>query len=101
MFSDFLMGAKGVVSLFGIAVPKIVLKFYNALLEKDLATAIPLAHKFTKLSSYITAENEVAALKATAEIGGNKAGKPRSPYQNLDAETLVVFKKILGELAEM
>jgi len=101
MFSDFLMGAKGVVSLFGIAVPKTVMKFYNALLEKDLATALPLAHKFTQLSSYITAENEVAALKATAEIGGNKAGRPRSPYKPLDPETRGVFKRILSELAEM
>jgi 4-hydroxy-tetrahydrodipicolinate synthase len=101
MFSDFLMGAKGVVSLFGIAVPKTVLKFYNALLAKDLEIALPLAHKFTELSSYITAENEVAALKATAEIGGNKAGRPRSPYQTLDAATLTIFKNLLGELAEM
>ena len=101
MFADFLMGAKGVVSLFGIAVPQTVLKYYNALLAKDLDTAVPLAHKFTLLSSYITAENEVAALKATAEIGGNKAGRPRSPYQPLDAETHAIFKKLLGELAAM
>ena len=101
MFSDFLMGAKGVVSLFGIAVPQTVLSFYDALLDKDLQKAVPLAQKFTSLSSYITAENEVAALKATAKIGGRKAGRPRSPYQPLDAETYAIFKKRLEELAKM
>jgi len=101
MFSDFLMGATGVVSLFGIAVPKTVLAFYNALLTKDLDKSIPLAQTFTELASYITAENEVAALKATAEIGCNKAGRPRSPYQPLDSETRAVFDRLLSKLAGM
>jgi 4-hydroxy-tetrahydrodipicolinate synthase len=101
MFSDFLMGAKGVVSLFGIAVPKTVLEFYNSLLSKNLEKATPLAYTFTELASYITAENEVAALKATAEIGCRKAGRPRSPYQPLDAETRQIFEKYLSELAGM
>jgi dihydrodipicolinate synthase/N-acetylneuraminate lyase len=101
MFSDFLMGAKGVVSLYGIAIPKAVLSFYQALLDKDLKKAVPFAQKFADLSSYITAENEVAALKATAEIGGNKAGRPRAPYSALDKQTKSIFKKYLNELAKM
>ena len=60
-----------------------------------------MAQKFTDLSSYITGENEVAVLKATAEIGGNKAGRPRSPYPALDKETRAIVKKYLDELAKM
>ena len=81
MMGDFLQGAKGVVSLFGIAVPAAVLALYDALLKRDLAKVLPLHQKFTELAALITLENEVAALKATAEIGGQKAGRPRSPYQ--------------------
>lgn len=101
MFNDFLMGAKGVVSLFGIAVPQAVLALYQALLAKDLERALPLLQEFTELSSYITLENEVAALKATAEIGGCKAGRPRSPYQPLQPDLMGKFQKSLAKLAEM
>lgn len=101
MFNDFLMGAKGVVSLFGIAVPKAVLALYDALLRRDLDQALPLYHEFTELSSYITLENEVAALKATAEIGCQKAGRPRSPYPPLDPQTWAVFEKYLARIAAM
>ncbi len=101
MFSDFLMGAKGVVSLFGIAVPRTVLRFYNALNQRDIDTALPLARKFTELGALITLENEVAALKATAEIGGHKAGPPRSPYPPLAPELCALFEKYLVELNEM
>ena len=100
-FGDAPLGGRGIVSLFGIAVPKTVLKLYNACLEGDFETAIPLHRKFTHLSSYLTCENEVAYLKATAEIGGNKAGPPRAPYQPLDAETYDVLDRSLAELAEM
>jgi dihydrodipicolinate synthase/N-acetylneuraminate lyase len=101
MFSDFLMGAKGVVSLFGIAIPQTVLAFYNALLAKDLEKALPLAYRFTELGTLITLENEVAALKATAEIGGHKAGRPRSPYQQLEPELWARFEKHLAILAQV
>jgi len=101
MFSDFLMGAEGVVSLFGIAVPQAVLALYQALLDRDIERALPLVREFTELSSYITLENEVAALKATAEIGGRKAGRPRSPYQPLQPEPRAIFEKYLARLADM
>jgi 4-hydroxy-tetrahydrodipicolinate synthase len=101
MFADFLMGARGVVSLFGIAVPQTVLAFYNALLAKDIERALPLAYKFTELGALITLENEVAALKATAEIGCRKAGPPRAPYQPLDPGLYKEFERRLTDLAQM
>jgi len=101
MFSDLLMGAKGVVSLFGIAIPKVVLAYFNYLKAKDLDKSLPLARKFTELSSYITLENEVAALKATAEIGGQKAGNPRIPYTPLEPELFAKFSDLLNELSQM
>jgi len=101
MMGDFLQGAKGVVSLFGIAVPKTVLALYDALLARDLEKALPLHQKFTELAALITLENEVAALKATAEIGCRKAGRPRSPYQPLEPELRARFQKTLEELAAM
>jgi 4-hydroxy-tetrahydrodipicolinate synthase len=99
LFSDVLLGGKGIVSLFGIAVPKAVLALYDACMERNLDKAIPLYRKFTQLCSYITAENEVAFLKATAEIGGQKAGRPRSPYQPLDPKLRKVVEKYLKEFA--
>jgi len=99
MLGDILQGAKGVVSLFGIAVPGAVMKLFNALQKQDLETALPLHKKFTELASLITLENEVAALKATAEFAGRKAGRPRSPYQPLEPELRAEFEKRLGELS--
>jgi 4-hydroxy-tetrahydrodipicolinate synthase len=98
MLGDFMQGAKGVVSLFGIAVPGAVMAFYDALLKGDLGTSMPLHKKFTELASLITLENEVAALKATAEFAGRKAGRPRSPYQSLEPEIKAEFERRLGEL---
>jgi 4-hydroxy-tetrahydrodipicolinate synthase len=99
LFADALLGAKGIVSLFGIAVPKAVLALFNACMARDLDKAIPLYRKFTQLCAYITAENEVAFLKATAEIGGQKAGRPRAPYQPLDPAIRKIAEKYLHELA--
>lgn len=99
LFSDVLLGGKGIVSLFGIAVPKAVLALYNACMSRDLDKAIPLYRKFTQLCGYITGENEVAFLKATAEIGGQKAGRPRAPYQPLEPAVRQVLEKYLTELA--
>ncbi len=99
LLTDVLLGGKGIVSLFGIAVPKAVLALYDACVRRDLDRAIPLYRKFTQLCSYITGENEVAFLKATAEIGGQKAGRPRSPYQPLDAKTRKVLERYLKEFA--
>lgn len=99
LFSDVLLGGKGIVSLFGIAVPKAVLALYNACMNRDLDKAIPLYRKFTELCAYITGENEVAFLKATAEIGGQKAGRPRAPYQPLEPAVRRVLEKYLTELA--
>jgi dihydrodipicolinate synthase/N-acetylneuraminate lyase len=101
LLGDVLLGGKGVVSLFGIAVPKAVLSLYNACVARDLDRAIPLYRKFTQLCSYITAENEVAFLKATAEIGGQKAGRPRSPYRPLNPELRKLLQRYLQELAAM
>lgn len=99
LFSDVLLGGKGIVSLFGIAVPKAVLALFTACVDRDLDKAIPLYRKFTRLCSYITAENEVAFLKATAEIGGQKAGRPRAPYPALEPEVRKVLAEYLRELA--
>jgi len=100
LFNDLLLGGKGIVSLFGIAVPRAVLALFEACQARDLDRAIPLYRKFTQLCSYITLENEVAALKATAEIGGHRAGPPRTPYQPLDQATCEVFERHLTELAQ-
>jgi 4-hydroxy-tetrahydrodipicolinate synthase len=101
LFSDVLLGGKGIVSLFGIAVPKAVLALFNACANRDLQRAIPLYREFTRLCAYITGENEVAFLKATAEIGGQKAGRPRSPYQPLEPTVRQALERHLTELAAL
>ncbi len=101
LFSDVLLGGKGIVSLFGIAVPKAVLALFNACMDRDLDRAIPLYRAFTRLCGYITGENEVAFLKATAEIAGQKAGRPRSPYQPLEPAVRQALERHLTELAAL
>jgi dihydrodipicolinate synthase/N-acetylneuraminate lyase len=101
MLSDFILGAKGVISLFGIAIPKTVLKLYNSLVEKNYETAAKLIKVFAELNNYLTLENEVAALKASAEIFGRPAGSPREPYPALDKETYKGMEKYLKQLEKM
>lgn len=98
---DALLGGKGIVSLFGIAVPETVLALYDACMNRDLDKAIPLHRKFTELCGFLTGENEVAYLKATAEFAGQSAGPPRSPYQPADAELRAVLETYLTELAKI
>jgi hypothetical protein len=43
-------------------------------MKRNLDRAVPFHVKFTELFRNITAENEVAWLKACAELGGFKAG---------------------------
>ena len=97
-FCDGIMGAKGIVSLYGIAVPEQVLKLYNACRARDIETAAPLHQKFVEAHNLITVENEVAYLKATAEWAGNKAGPPRAPYAPLDPQ---IREKLYGLLDEI
>jgi len=99
LFGDVLLGGKGLVSLFGIGIPQAVLQLYDACQERHLDRAIPLHRKFTQMCSYITAENEVAFLKATAEIGGQRAGRPRSPYQPLELAVRQKLEQFLNDMA--
>jgi dihydrodipicolinate synthase/N-acetylneuraminate lyase len=48
--------------------------------------------------SDVTAENEVAWLKAAAELGGFHAGPPRLPYTSLDPKLHDRLKRGLAEL---
>jgi len=100
-FPDGILGAKGIVSLFGMAVPKQVLALYKACRDKDIDKAVKLHKKFVEAQNLITAENEVAFLKATTELGGNKAGPPRAPYPPLDKETYEKLKRLLEEIKSL
>ena len=100
-FSDGILGGKGIVSLFGIAVPQQVLKLYHACRDRDIVTATPLHAKIVEAHNLITAQNEVAFLKATAEWAGNKAGPPRAPYAPLDPQIRDTLYRILNEIKSM
>jgi len=85
--ADSLVGANGIVGIAGPGAPRASLALYDACMKKDLNRAIPLHIQYSDLVSDITGENEVAWLKACAELGGLQAGPPRSPYPSLDAQT--------------
>lgn len=87
LLGDSLLGANGLVSLAGAGVPKATLAYFDACTKRDLGRAIPFHIKFTETFGDMNAENEVAWLKALAELGGLKAGPPRAPYAPLP-ETL-------------
>lgn len=101
LFADALTGANSLVSVVGPGAPEAALTFYNASMRGDVRRALPYHLKFTELYRDITAENEVAWLKACAELGGLKAGPPRSPYSPLSSSIRNRLANELSELREM
>ena len=87
LLDDSLHGGNSVVSTCGLGAPKAALAFYKACMNKDYAMAVPLNHAFVDMLRDCNASNEAAWLKASAEIGGFKAGPPRAPYSPLDQKT--------------
>jgi 4-hydroxy-tetrahydrodipicolinate synthase len=95
LLDDALHGANSVVSTCGTGAPKAALAYYNACMQKDLLRAIPLNHGFVDMSRDCTPSNEAAWLKASAEIGGFKAGPPRPPYAPVSEEIRVNLRKLI------
>jgi len=93
LLGDSLLGANGIVSMAGPGVPKATLQLYDACMKRQIDKAVAYHKKFAHLFRNVTAENEVAWLKACAEFGGLKAGPPRSPYAALDP----AFRKVLWD----
>jgi dihydrodipicolinate synthase/N-acetylneuraminate lyase len=98
LLADSLVGGNSIVSVVGPGTPKGALAFFNACMKRDLDRAISFHVKFTGLFRNITSENEVAWLKACAELGGFKAGPPRAPYAQLDQ---TIRKSLEVELREL
>jgi 4-hydroxy-tetrahydrodipicolinate synthase len=99
--ADSLVGANSFVAIAGPGAISASLAYYDACMRRDLETAIPLYIKYNDLITDITGENEVAWLKACAEIGGLRAGPPRLPYQPLDLKTRLRLEKKLRELRDL
>jgi hypothetical protein len=70
-------------------------------MQRDLNNAIPLHIKFSQIYSDVTAENEVVWLKASAELGGFKAGPPRLPYFPLNQDLRKRLRNGLFEIESM
>jgi len=101
LLADTLVGGNSIVSVAGPGTPKGTLAFYKACMRRDLERAVPFHIKFTELFRGITAQNEVAWLKACAELGGLKAGPPRAPYSPLSADVRETVAAELRELTSM
>lgn len=95
---DSLVGGNSIISVAGTGSPRAALALYEACMARDLERAVPLTVAFTNLFKDITNENEVAWLKACAELGGIKVGPPRAPYSPLDAATRNGIAVGLGHL---
>jgi 4-hydroxy-tetrahydrodipicolinate synthase len=98
---DSLVGANSFVAIAGPGTPTASLAYYDACMKRDLETAIPFYIKYNDLVTDITGENEVAWLKACAEIGGLRAGPPRLPYQPLDVKLRMRLEKKLKSLRDL
>jgi 4-hydroxy-tetrahydrodipicolinate synthase len=101
LLGDSLVGGNSIVSVVGPGAPRATRRFFDACMSRDLETAIPFHIKFTEVYDELTAQNEVAWEKACAELGGLRAGPPRSPYSPLDAEIRKRLAAGLSELNEM
>lgn len=93
LLSDVLNGGNSLVSLCGPATSKGVIAYYKACMKRDFAKAIPLAHALFDMLADCIDNNEHAWLKAAAELGGHKAGPPRSPYFPVSDEIVAKLKK--------
>jgi 4-hydroxy-tetrahydrodipicolinate synthase len=93
LLSDVLNGGNSLVSLCGPATAKGAKAYYQACIKRDFAKAVPLAHALFDMLLECTDYNEHAWLKAAAEVGGHKAGPPRSPYSPVSAEIIANLKK--------
>ena len=98
LLADSLLGGKGIVSTCGPGAPRASIAFFQACMRRDFDHALPLHHKFAQVYSDVTAENEVAWLKAAAEFGGFHAGPPRLPYAPLDKDLKQQLQQGLAEL---
>jgi dihydrodipicolinate synthase/N-acetylneuraminate lyase len=98
LLADSLLGGQGIVSTCGPGAPRASIAFFHACMQQDLDRALPLHHKFAQVYSDVTAENEVAWLKAAAELGGFHAGPPRLPYTPLDLTLRLRLQQGLAEL---
>jgi 4-hydroxy-tetrahydrodipicolinate synthase len=84
LLGDSFVGGNSIVSVVGPGAPRATQAFFRACMRRDLDAAIPYHVRFTDVYDEQTAQNEVAWEKACAELGGFKAGPPRSPYASLD-----------------
>jgi dihydrodipicolinate synthase/N-acetylneuraminate lyase len=98
---DSLVGATGIVGVVAPGALQASLEFYDACLKRDLARAIPMHVQYNGLVADITGQNEVAWLKACAELGGLKAGRPRSPYAPLDPRLRATLEAKLAAVRTM
>jgi len=101
LLGDSLLGGNSIVSVVGPGTPRATRKFFDACMSKDLETAVPFHVKFTEIYDELTAQNEVAWEKACAELGGFKAGPPRTPYPPLDVGIRSRLAARLEELNQM
>jgi dihydrodipicolinate synthase/N-acetylneuraminate lyase len=99
LLGDSLLGANGLVSMAGPGVPKPVLQLFDACMKRDLKRALPLHVLFSNLFRNLTAENEVAWLKACAEFAGLAAGPPRAPYAPLNSNAKQTLWDELREIS--
>jgi 4-hydroxy-tetrahydrodipicolinate synthase len=86
LLDDTIHGANSLVSVCGPGAPKAAIAYYRACISGDISKAVQLNHAFVDMGSECTDNNEAAWLKACAEIGGFKAGPPRSPYAPISSE---------------
>jgi 4-hydroxy-tetrahydrodipicolinate synthase len=93
LLSDVLNGGNSLVSLCGPATSEGAIAYYKACMKRDFAKAVPLAHALFDMLADCTDNNEHAWLKAAAELGGHKAGPPRSPYAPISSEIRERLKK--------
>ena len=98
LLADSLLGGRGIVSTCGPGAPRASVAFFQACMRRDLDRALPLHHKFVEVYSDVTSENEVAWLKAAAELGGFNAGPPRLPYAPLNPLIRTRLQQRLAEL---
>jgi dihydrodipicolinate synthase/N-acetylneuraminate lyase len=98
LLGDSLVGGNSIVAVVGPGAPGATRKFFDACMSRDIETAVPFHIKFSDIYDEMTAQNEVAWEKACAELGGFRAGPPRSPYAPLDPG---IRKRLAARLEEL
>jgi dihydrodipicolinate synthase/N-acetylneuraminate lyase len=103
LYPTMMIGGKGCMSVYGLAMPRFQLQLYKACEDGDWEKALELHRRLTKFP-WETGKAEtlfpgtVTTFKAVLEEAGRNAGPPRPPYSSATKEMRKFYRDWLKDI---